>query len=103
MTLLELVIKEYISIVDSLMESEDITNDRIIIDRELFRSLLEKYNYMKFRDKTRIYKNLNFILHDKNNYTLPCKDIEKNKTIRKVVINYTTYATIKHLYETIVK
>ena len=77
MTLLELVIKEYISIVDSLMESEDITNDRIIIDRELFRSLLEKYNYMKFRDKTRIYKNLNFILHDKNNYTLPC-----NATVR---------------------
>lgn len=103
MRLLELVIREYLSIVDTLLESEDIRNDRIIIDKELFKSLLEKYNYMKFRDKTRIYKNLGFIIHDKNNYTLPCKDLEKNKTARKVVINYTTYETIKYLYENVVK
>lgn len=103
MNLLQLVTKEYISIVGTLLESEDIVDDRIIIDKELFKSMLEKYNYMKFRDKTRIYKNLNFILHDKNNYTLPCKDLKQNKTVRKVVINYRAYEIVKYLYETMVK
>jgi len=96
----ELVIKEYISIVESLEESEPIENNRMIVDREHFKKLLEKYGYMKFKDKTNAYKDLNFIIHDKNNYTMPCKDINLNKTVRKVVINYKTYTTIKHLFET---
>lgn len=100
MMMLELVTKEYLSIVETLIETEAIVNGRIIIDKERFKSLLEKYQYMKFKDKVKIYKNLNFIIHDKNNYTLPCRDSEK--TVRKVVINYNAYVTLKHLYETIV-
>jgi len=100
MTLLDLVIKEYISIFEVLIESEAIENNRIVIDKGYFKELLEKYHYMKFNDKTQIYKTLNFIIHDKNNYTLPCKDTETKKTVRKVVLNYSAYRTIKKLLET---
>lgn len=98
--MLELVAKEYLSIVEMLIETEPILNGRIIIDKERFKSLLEKYQYMKFKDKVKTYKDLNFIIHDKNNYTLPVRSNEK--TVRKVVINYNAYVTLKHLYETIV-
>ena len=100
MTLLDLVLKEFISIVERLTETEPIENDRIVIDRERFKIFLEKNAYMKFNQKTKIYKSLNFIIHDKNNYTMPYKDPVLKKTVRKVIINYDTYSTIKHLYET---
>lgn len=100
MKLFELVTKEFVSIVNVLLETEPVENERIIVDKERFKKLLEKYNYLKFRDKTKIYKNLNLILHDKNNYTLPCKDHTLSKTVRKVVINYKAYETIKYLIET---
>lgn len=103
MKLLELVIREYISIVRLLEQDNAIENERIVIDKEDFKALLEKYGYASFSAKTRAYKNLNFIIHDKNNYTMPCKDPMLNKTVRKVVINYNTYQTIKDLYDTEVK
>jgi len=97
--LLEFVTKEYISIVGNLEENEPIENNRLVIDREHFKKLLEKYGYMKFKDKIKVYKDLNFIIHDKNNYTMPCRDSELKKTVRKVILNYNTYTTIKYLYE----
>lgn len=100
MTLLELLTDEYINIVEYLEETEAIENSRIIIDKETFKKLMGKYNYMKFSDKTRIYKQLNFIIHDKNNYTLPVKNSETKRAERKVVINYDTYRTIKELRNT---
>ena len=102
MKLLDLVIKEYLAIVGSLTDTEPIENNRIIVDRLYFKEALEKYGYMSFRQKTKVYKALNLIIHDKNNYTMPCKDTELGKTVRKVVFNYDTYSTIKNLYETIV-
>ena len=99
MRMLELVIQEYLSIMSDLEENYDIENNRITIEREHFKNLLEKYNYMKFKDKTKIYKNLNFILHDKNNYTLPVRDKKLNRTLRKVVFNYDTYITVRMLHE----
>jgi hypothetical protein len=100
--LLDMIIKEYISIVEALAEDEPIENGRIIIDRESFKAILEKYGYMTFSQKTKAYKALNFIIHDKNNYTMPCKNPALNKTVRRVVINYSTYKTVKNLYETTV-
>ena len=47
--MLELVAKEYLSIVETLTETEAIVNGRIIIDKERFKSLLEKYQYMKLK------------------------------------------------------
>lgn len=93
--MLELITKEFILMVDTLSATCDIENDRIIIEKEYFKKLLEKYAYMNFKDKTKVYKDLNFIIHDKNNYTLPCR--ESGKTVRKVVINYKTYLTLKEL------
>lgn len=63
----------------------------------MFRELLEKYGYMSFKQKTRFYKQLNFIIHDKNNYTMPCK--VNKKTERKVVINFETYIAVKTLFD----
>lgn len=83
-----------------LEETDPIENERIIIERERFKLMLEKYRFMQFKDKTQIYKNLNFVIHDKNNYTMPCKDKRLNKTVRQVVLNYNTYLTVKRLYET---
>lgn len=103
MKLFEIVIKEYISIVKTLEDTEPIEKNRIVIDRELFQKLLGKYNYLKFRDKCKIYKDLNFITHDKNNYTMPVKDKKTKKTVRKVVLNYSTYETLKYLFETDIK
>jgi len=100
MKLLDLVVKEYIAIVESLEVDSPIENDRIIIDREHFKELLEKYAYMTFSKKTKVYKDLSFIIHDNNNYTMPYKDKELKKTVRKVIINYRAYKMIKHLYET---
>jgi len=101
MRLLDMIIKEYISIVELLEIQKEVENDRIIIEREDFRGLLERYAYATFSTKTRVYKALNFIIHDKNNYTMPHKDKERGKTVRKVIINYKTYKTLKHLYSTI--
>ena len=99
MKLLEFVTKEFISIVENLADIEPVENGRIIIEKEHFRKLLEKYNYMPFRNKANVYKSLNFIIHDKNNYTLPVKDHTLKRTVRKVVINYNAYETMKYLYE----
>jgi len=100
--LLEFVVQEFISIVEHLAESEPIENDRIVIERDIFKSLLGKYNYMTFQRKTKIYKDLNFIIHDKNNYTMPYKNKQTKKTVRKVIINYRAYQTVKSLYGTVV-
>ena len=97
--LLNMVVNEYINIVEYLAQTEPIENNRIVINRDHFRGLLEKYAYMKFNQKTKVYKQLNFIIHDKNNYTIPWKDRQTKKTIRKVIINYETYTIIKHLSE----
>ena len=97
MKLIEVITKEFVTIVENLILSEPVENGRIVLDREKFKKTLEKYNYMKLKDKTKVYKDLNFILHDKNNYTLPVKDHKLNKTVRKVVINYNTYETVKKL------
>jgi len=100
MRVLELIIKEYLSIMSYLIGSEPAENNRITIDKELFQTLLEENRYLEFRQKTKAYKHLGFIIHDKNNYTLPCKDPEINKTVRRVVFNYETYLSVKKLYET---
>ena len=75
--LLETIVKEFVTIVELLEQYKPIENDRLIIEREEFKNLLEKYAYM--------------------NYTMPCKTQDK-KTARKVVINYQTYLVIKELY-----
>ncbi|WP_285814999.1 hypothetical protein [Thomasclavelia cocleata] len=98
MSLLEFLLKEYLSIVAKLEATEIVENNRIVIDRDYFRNLLEKYPYITFRDKTKVYKALNLIIHDKNNYTMPCKVKGTRKTVRKVVINYKTYLIIKSYY-----
>lgn len=103
MKLLDVIVKEYITVVKFLEQNEPIENDRIIIDRQTFKELLEKYQYIPFPQKTKIYKALNFLIHDKNNYTMPYKDIQQNKTVRKVIINYKTYTTIKYLFDTDIK
>jgi len=100
MNYLDLIIKEYIRVVEMLSSDYPIENNRIIIEREKFREFLEKYAYMTFSEKTKAYKALNFIIHDSNNYTIPCKDLELKKTVRKVVINYSTHQVVKKLYET---
>jgi len=101
MTLLEMIIREYISIVEILEISVNVENDRIIIERGDFRQILEKYAYATFTQKTKAYKDLNFIIHDNNNYTMPYKDKELGKTVRKVIINYKTYKTVAYLINTI--
>jgi len=98
MTLLELIIKEYIAIVEQLEADNEVENDRIIIEREEFKKMLEKYAYTTFTQKTKVYKSLNFIIHDSNNYTMPYKDKGLGKTVRKVIINHKTYQTVKSLY-----
>ena len=102
MELLDLVVREYIAIVETLAQDKPIENNRIIVDREEFKKMLEQYAYMTFSAKTKAYKALNFIIHDENNYTMPYKDRAIKKTVRKVIINYKTYQAIKHLFETTV-
>ena len=100
MKLLDLIIKEYLAIVESLAENNPVENNRIIIEREDFKRMLEQYAYATFSAKTKAYKALSFIIHDNNNYTMPWKDTTLKKTVRKVIINYSTYLVVKQLYET---
>lgn len=99
MRLLEIVTNEYITIVEYLLQNYDIENNRLILERETFKILLEKYGYMTFKEKCKIYKQFNFIIHDKNNYTMPIRNA--GKTERKVIINFDTYLMLKELYNTI--
>jgi len=101
-TTIEVVTNEFISIVDYLVKTKASENNRLILEKELFKKLLEKNAYLKFSEKTKIYKQLNFIIHDKNSYTLPYKCKETKKTVRKVVINLETYKLIKHLAKNII-
>lgn len=96
--LLELIAYEFISIMENLESTEDIEESRIVITKEYFNNLLGKYDYITIQEKRRIYKDLNFIIHDKGNYTMPHRDKETGKIIRKVILNYETYNTIKKLY-----
>ena len=100
MKLLDMIIKEYIAIVENLAIDKPIENNRIIVEREEFKRMLEQYGYITFSAKTKAYKALNLIIHDQNNYTMPYKDAVLKKTVRKVIINYKTYLEVKHLYET---
>ena len=100
MNMLDIIVKEYIALVESLEQENEVLKDRIIIDREAFRERLEKYAFATFTYKTKIYKDLNFIIHDNESYTMPYKDKETKKTVRKVIINYKAYRTIKRLYNT---
>jgi len=100
--LLELIIKEFITIVERLEQDNPVENERIVIERDEFKKLLEKYAYATFKQKTKAYKDLNFIIHDKNNYTMPYKDRTTKKTVRKVIFNYRTYQTVKYMHETII-
>jgi hypothetical protein len=45
MKLLDLVIKEYIAIVETLAIDKPIENNRIIVEREEFKRMLEQYGY----------------------------------------------------------
>jgi len=102
--MLDLIAKEYIAIVE-LLESEkgyEPQNNRIIIEREEFKILLERYAFATFTYKTKAYKDLNFIIHDNESYTMPYKDKQLRKTVRKVIINYKAYKAIKRLYNTII-
>jgi len=98
--MLSLIAQEYIAIVEALEQEQDVENNRIIINREVFREMLERYAFATFSFKTKVYKDLNFIIHDNESYTMPYKDKELKKTIRKVIINYKAYRTVKRLYNT---
>lgn len=102
MTMLDLIVKEYIAIVEALEQEHEAENNRIVIKREEFRKMLERYAFATFTYKTKVYKDLNFIIHDNESYTIPYKDKEQKKTVRRVIINYKAYRTIKQLYNTTV-
>jgi len=102
MTLLDMIIKEYISIVKMLETKKEVENDRIIIGRDEFKGILERYAFTTFTQKTKAYKDLNFIICNNNSYTIPYKDKDLGKTVRKVIINYKTYKTVRDLYNTAV-
>lgn len=93
---MEILVNEFLSIVESL---EKPINDKIIINKDHFKRLLEKNKFLTFSQKVKIYKDLNFIIYSDTSYTLPIKDKEINKMVRKVVINYNTYTTLKYLYD----
>jgi len=100
MNVLFLIIKEYLSITQKLTQAYKIENERIIIERDDFKKMLERYAFTSFAEKVKAYKALNFIIYDNNNYTMPYKDKELKKTVRKVIINYKTYDTINELFKT---
>ena len=103
MNLLFLIIKEYISIVEQLRLTYPLENDRLIVEREDFKKMLEIYAFASFAQKVKLYKELNLIIYDNNNYTMPYKDKKQKKTIRKVIINYKTYEAMSELYATVIK
>lgn len=99
MKMLDMIIKEFFAFVEVVELTKPIENDRIVVDKEYFKNALSRYQYMKLQDKIKAYKALNFIVHDKNNYTMPYRDREKKKTVRKVIINYHTFSLLKTLME----
>ena len=99
MKLIDLVIQEFITLIEHVNSEHEVENNRIVLERDAFKAMLEKYGYLTFTKKCSIYKQLNFLIHDKNNYTMPCK--VGGKTVRRVVLNYNTYLLLKELYKTV--
>ena len=98
MNLLFMIIKEAISIIEMLSVLYGAQNDRIIVERDKFKEALEKFPYASFAQKVKVYKAINLLIHDKGNYTLPYKDKELKKTVRKVIINHMTFQVIKEMH-----
>lgn len=93
------LIKEYIFIVDALIESssEDVINkeDKIYLSREIFEKLLSKNLFISLEKKKIFWKNNLWIScdNDRLRYTKVIR-IGKN-TYRKIVIDLRPYQAIK--------
>jgi len=83
MNLFNAIIKEYLLIIQHLAIIHTVENDRIIIERDEFKQMLEKYSFASFAQKVKCYKALNLLVHDKDNYTMPYKDKELKKNSAK--------------------
>lgn len=92
-----MLIGEFISLVEMWEHDNPLENGRLILDKEEFKEFLETYAFMSFQAKVKVYKTLNFIIHDKTSYTMPHKENGQKKAVRKVIINYQTYQVIKAL------
>lgn len=97
MSLLEVLVNEFLSIVEFLVKTNAIDNERIIIEKDEFKRLMEKNKFLTFKKKVQYYKAFNFIFFSLDSYTFPVRI--NTKTVRKVVINYKTYTSLKYLYD----
>jgi len=103
MRLLDLILQEYFAIVEHLKNNRNETGDQIIIDNQLFYSLLDKNLYIKRNDKLKVYKQLNLIHCNANGYTSVIRDKETKKSCRKIIINVQSYSVLKKLYQVDIK
>ena len=93
------LIKEYVFIVDALIESssEDIINkeDKIYLSRETFENLLSKNLFISLEKKKTFWKNNLWIScdNDRLRYTKVIR--VGNNTYRKIVIDLRPYQAIK--------
>jgi len=99
MKLLDLVSKEFIAIVEHLSDKVPIKDGKIILNSNTFYSLLDTNLYITRKEKLEIYRSLNFIVCNSNGLTSVVYDKETKKTVRKIIINYSTYEVLKKITE----
>lgn len=95
------MIVEFIVIVDVLKKkyAEQITelNTKIYLDRELFEQLLSEKKFIDLKEKKSIWRDLKWILVDKDGGRYTKKIYANGKTFRKIVIDKGVYVALKDL------
>lgn len=98
--LIDLVFQEYFAIVDHLKNTIPPSENKIIVNSHLFYAFLDKNLYIKRNQKLEIYRQLNLISCNSKGFSSVIYDKELKKSKRKIILNLSTYETIKNLYQT---
>lgn len=99
MNLFDLIMQEYFAIVNHLLQNLNQKGKVIIVDSNLFYSLIDKNLYIKRNEKLKTYKQLNLISCNDKGYTSVIYDKDVKKAKRKIVVNLETYRQLKKLYQ----
>lgn len=95
--LLDLIIAEYIALMDILTKKHSEQSETILLDRKDLIKALDKNKYLPSVEKLRIYKQFNMLIASGDGISKVIYDKEQKKTVRKIALNIGTYKKLKEL------
>lgn len=95
--LLDLILAEYIALMDVLTKKYSESSREILLDRKDLAKALDKNKYLPSSEKLRIYKRFNMLTATGEGISKVIYDKEQKKTVRKIALNVETYKKFKEL------